>query len=57
MENNTTRKRKGNSQCPATLTAGRGQVCVCVCVCVGGAEKFVMLATMKGPFTEQWPSG
>ena len=23
----------------------------------GGAEKFVKLAIMKGPFTEKWPSG
>ena len=47
IENNTTSKRKANSQCPPTLSAGgRGE-----------AEKFVMLAIMKVPFTEQWPSG
>ena len=51
MENNTTRKRKANSQCPPTLTAEGGG-------CGGrGAEKFVMLAIMKGRFTKQWPSG
>ena len=45
MESNTTSKRKANPQCPPTLSAG------------GRAEKFVMLAIMKAPFTEHWPSG
>ena len=45
MEDSTTSKRKANSQCPPTLSAGRGE---------RGAEKFVMLAIMKArPFTEQ----
>ena len=50
MENNITSKRKASSQCPPTLSAwgGGGE---------GRAEKFVMLAIMKDPFTEQWPSG
>ena len=50
MEDNTTRKRKANLQCPPTLSArGDGGW--------GGAEKSVMLAIMKVQlFTEQWPS-
>ena len=50
------KKRQFTVSCHPYCRKGAG---VCVCVCEGGrgAEKFVMLATMKGPFTEQWPSG